>query len=414
MKKYLQIILLTITLFGFGIFIDSATASAATVTWDGGSAVSHDWSEADNWDGDAVPVDGDDIVLNCVGSWGCATSVDMDLTVNSIHFVGTGLEAAETINPSGGFGNLVVMGDITSDTPGSDLSANIQLGTDIEIHNFLITGGEIDLNSFELMLTGTGKERSNGIGNPTGPDNALALLGQIIGDGDIIIDVETGTEVYMGNATPSTYTGITFIANGTVTDGRSDIIGGEWQPLGVDNYSQHMFGESYVAVDSGGKIRFFLSEGDSGGSIDNTIELVNDDPSSPQIEFINVTEDDSQVDIAVPNILLSSDNRFDALTYNGDLLIDLAGINNDDQYCLTYGEDNDHLASFQNGPDCSEDPVVDPPTDPPVTDPPTVPISVSDVPGPPNAGRHIAKNGLLLAVVTLPALAWFVRTKMRA
>ena len=131
MKKYTKIIILFVSLFGMGMLFNSGSAYAATVTWDGGSVTSHDWSEADNWDGDAVPVNGDDIVLNCVGGWSCASSVDMDVTVNSIHFVGTGLERASTIDPLSGFGNLIVMGNITSDTPGSDLSANITLGVDI-------------------------------------------------------------------------------------------------------------------------------------------------------------------------------------------------------------------------------------------------------------------------------------------
>lgn len=403
MKKYTKIIILFVSLFGIGMLFNSGSAYAATVTWDGGSVTSHDWSEADNWDGDAVPVNGDDIVLNCVGGWSCASSVDMDLTVNSIHFVGTGLERASTIDPLSGFGNLIVMGNITSDTPGSDLSANITLGVDIEIHNFELTGDVIDLNGFQLMFTGTGLPRSNGIGNPTGPNNGLALLGQIVGAGDIIIDVDTGTEVYMGDAVPSTYTGTTLIMNGIVTDGRSNIIGGEWDPLGVANYSQHMFGESDVLVDSGGKIWFFLSSADDGGSIDNVIELVNDTPTSAQIEFINVTDDNSQVDIAVPNLILSSDNRFDALTYNGNLMINLSGINNNNLYCLTHGADNEQTANFQNGPDCSEPVVTPPPADP-----------QPEVPGAPQAGTYSAKTGLLLSAGTLPPLVWFVRKKLRA
>lgn len=406
MKKYTKIALLFVSLFGIGMFFNSGAAHAATVTWDGGSVTSNDWSEADNWSGDAVPVNGDDIVLNCVGTWDCVSSVDMDLTVNSIHFVGTGAEVAMTFDPVGGHANLTVMGDITSDTPGSDLSANIILGANIEINNFYITGSEIDLNGFQLTYTGTGLPRSNGIGNPTGPNNELALKGQIVGTGDIVIDVTTGTEVYMGDALPSTYTGTTLIANGIVSDGRSNIIGGQWDPLGVDNYSQHMFGASTVLVDTGGKIWFFLSEGDDAGSIDNVIELVNTTPTSQQLEFINVTSDNSQVDIAVPNLVLSSDNRFDALTYNGNLMINLSGIDNDNQYCLTYGEDNEQTANFQNGPDCS-DPVVDPPVDPPAD-----PV-VDEVPGAPDAGKYTAKHGLIFAGGTLPALAWFVRRKIR-
>ena len=206
----------------------------------------------------------------------------------------------------------------------------------------------------------------------------------------------------MGDAVPSTYTGTTLIMNGIVTDGRSNIIGGEWDPLGVANYSQHMFGESDVLVDSGGKIWFFLSSADDGGSIDNVIELVNYTPTSAQIEFINVTDDNSQVDIAVPNLILSSDNRFDALTYNGNLMINLSGINNNNLYCLTHGAANEQTANFQNGPDCS-DPPVDPPVDP----------ILEEVPGAPEAGKYIAKHGLIFAGGTVPALAWFVRKKLR-
>lgn len=413
MKKYTKIIILFVSLFGIGMLFNAGSVYAATVTWDGGSVTSHDWSEADNWVGNAVPVNGDDIVLNCVGAWSCASSVDMDLTVNSIHFVGTGAERAATIDPLGGFGDLVVMGNITSDTPGSDLSANITLGADIEINNFEMTGGVIDLNGFQLMFTGTGQPRSNGIGNPTGPNNGLALLGQIVGAGDIIIDVETGTEVYMGDATPSTYTGTTHIINGIVSDGRSNIIGGQWDALGVDNYAEHMFGGSSVTVGSGGKIWFFLSEGNDAGSINNVIELVNNTPTSQQLEFINVTSNNSQVDFAVPNLVLSSDNRFDALTYNGALLIDLMGIDSNGQYCLIYGQNNEQVSNFENGPDCS-DPPVDPPVEPPVEPGPDqqLPDGVPKGIQPLGANPLAAAINFGAAATSLAIIGWVIKRRL--
>ena len=74
-----------------GTVILSAAAVAATSTWDGGSpSFDINWSVADNWAGDVVPVSGDDLVFAGVTQTVCnndlLTDVGGTFTVNSITF----------------------------------------------------------------------------------------------------------------------------------------------------------------------------------------------------------------------------------------------------------------------------------------------------------------------------------------
>ena len=396
--------------FSITLVLGADKAFAATVIWDGGSAVDAKWSAVENWVGDVLPQDGDDIVLNCTGNHDCGSILDIDLTVNSIHFVGTGNEYAGVLADSIINAQFIVNGDITSDTPGSFINAaDITLGADITVHNFTLSGGggSTDLNGFDLLFTGTGLPRTNEIGNPTGPYTELGILGQIVGIGNITIDVDPNTEVHMVGDTPSTYDGTTTIVSGIVSTGRANMIGGEWvaKTGSYPTNTPYMFGNSDVVVEIGGKILFFLDEDNDGQSLDNVITLSDGSFSAAQFAFINITEDDSVVNFDLPNVVLQTNNRFDALTPNGDLVIDLAGINNNNQYCLVYGQDNLQAQSFINGPDCSdEEPTVEP-------EEPTTVVPKDELPGVPAAGAMSPSSIGFISLATVPVVYWAIRKK---
>jgi hypothetical protein len=351
MKNITRFLLVIFSVLSINILFNSTKVLAATVTWDGDGGTSGGWSNAINWDNDTLPVDGDDLVFPCSDLSGCASVADLDIEVNSISMTGVGThEATMPVTPAA----ITVNGDITSEAEGSKIHANFTIGANIEIHNVMIAAYPFDLNGFIVTLTGNGQLRSNGA-NPGGPDGWIGIGGQITGDGELIIDVDPDTEVYLSSSItdPSDYTGITRIISGRVGTGMSLLIAGQHETDGNDSLVDSMFGQSDVEVEQDGKILFFLDSSNNNLSIDNMITLSGGSLTNDQLEFINLTDDNSNINFAVPNIVLESDSRFDATTYNGDVLIDLDGIDNAGLYCVSYGNNNEDASNFENGPNCT-------------------------------------------------------------
>ena len=349
-KNITRFLFVIFGVLSINILLNSTKVLAATVTWDGDGGTSAGWSNAINWDNDTLPVDGDDLVFPCSDLSGCASIADIDIEVNSISMTGVGThEATMPVTPA----VITVNGDITSEAEGSNIHANFTIGTDIEIHNVMIAAYPFDLNGNIVTLTGNGQLRSNGA-NPDGPDGWIGIGGQITGDGELIIDVDPDTEVYLNSSItdPSDYTGITRIISGRVGTGMSLLVAGQHESGGNDSLVDSMFGQSDVEVEQDGKILFYLNNNENNQSIDNTFTISGGALTNDQLEFINLTTDNSIINFAIPNIVLESDSRFDATTYNGDVLIDLAGIDNNGQYCVSYGNNNEDEDSFENGPVC--------------------------------------------------------------
>ena len=362
-KSIITLFLVAVGLFGVNLLVGSVEVHAATVTWIGGdgSGPTPQWSDGANWDSGSAPQDGDDIILPCpvdvpAQTVDCSSELDMDLTVNSISMTGPGAYSVFYDILMSPVPTLTVNGDLTSATEGGNIHAHFILGADVEIHNIMIASLPFDLGGFSVTLTGNGRLRSNGPNppNPSGPDGWIGIGGQITGDGEVIIDVDPNTEVYItsGGSPTSDYTGTTRIISGRVGSGQADLINGQYSSDAVDSRTSGMFGQSDVEVEQDGKILFFLNGNDNNQSMDNVITLLGGSLTNDQLEFINTTDDNSVVNYAVPNIVLQSDSRFDATTYNGDVLIDLAGIDNNGQYCVSYGNNNEDEDSFENGPVC--------------------------------------------------------------
>jgi autotransporter-associated beta strand protein len=96
-----------------------APAAAATRTWVGGSGGL--WSVAANWNENAAPVDGDDLVFSALGSG--ASNNDLTITVNSI-----ALSVDHEIHCGGN--DLGLTAGLSTSTPGTSLLLNcvVQLG----------------------------------------------------------------------------------------------------------------------------------------------------------------------------------------------------------------------------------------------------------------------------------------------
>ena len=354
-------LIIVFSVLGINVLFSQSKVFAATVTWVGGDGwgPAKQWSDPANWDSGSVPQDGDDIVLPCpvdipLSVEDCTSELDMDLTVNSITMTGPGVNNIVRELLMDPVPTLTVNGDVTSSAQGSNIHAQFILGADIEIRNIMIASHGFDLNGYSATLTGNGRLRSNDQ-NPAGPDRWIGIAGPVTGDGELIIDVDPDTEVYLarGSGVPvSDYTGITRIISGRVGTGMSDLISGQYEYSGNASPNSTMFGQSDVEVEQDGKILFFLDSSNNNQSIDNMITLSGGSLTNDQLEFINLTDDNSNINFAVPNIVLESDSRFDATTYNGDVLIDLAGIDNNGQYCVSYGNNNEDEDSFENGPVC--------------------------------------------------------------
>ena len=185
----------------------SQKAFSATVTWDGGGDAST-WSDGDNWSANAIPVDGDDIVINCAGPSACVSVADISgLSVSSLSFTGAGeTQVTQLVSAS-----ITLTGNITASTPGSYIEAPLSLGANAIATNVQL--GALNLNGFAFTLTGSGGLRSNGA-NPAGPGGWIGIGGVISGDGTLNIEADADQELYLGcSGDPNTYTGTTNVTS---------------------------------------------------------------------------------------------------------------------------------------------------------------------------------------------------------
>ncbi len=328
-------------------------AFAATLTWDAGGDGST-WSDGDNWSTNAVPVDGDGVVIAC-STGSCNTIMDITgLELASISFTGAGQGYIDT-NTASPY-TLTVAGNISSVFEGSVITNALTLGADVTSDNVQL--GAVNLNSHKLTLTGSGYLRANGDGNPEGPGGWIGIGGPITGAGTLDIAADSDQEVYLGCSNDSTYTGTTNIISGLfVSNGCSNIISGEY--LGISSTSIDkisLFGDSVVNVGPQGKIRFTVDQTDNNATVDNVINLDRTGGTEAQLEFYNHSTNNSAVTINFPNIELESFNRFAVNTDAGNILVNLVGITANG-YCVEYGDaNNSQAANFQNGADCVDEP----------------------------------------------------------
>jgi autotransporter-associated beta strand protein len=178
-------------------------APGATRYWDGGSAINSDWDNAFNWDPNAVPDPGDDLVFG---------RADAKRPENTNDFPAGTVFGSITIT-EGGYalrGNRVVLTNGVSVNAGSsDIYCDVTLGAaqiltcaaaaNIGLH------GSLNLSSYTLTVDG----------------GSVGLHGLISGTGGLL---QTGGEVFItGYSGHNTYSGRTRIWDGTLHLGKGNI-----------------------------------------------------------------------------------------------------------------------------------------------------------------------------------------------
>ena len=164
------------------------SASLATVSWDGGSEGSNNWSDPTNWSGNAVPGAGDDIVFSSLGS---SVVVDTDVNVNSITFD----NSASGITLSIGAGNtLTTAGDFIQNAGSIDGAGDIVVGGTTTWAGTFTIGGTGTFYANGGMGWGTDFDAVT-------LDRDFSVSGSSIWDGDGLFLLGTGTFTNKGTLT---------------------------------------------------------------------------------------------------------------------------------------------------------------------------------------------------------------------
>lgn len=217
------------------------TAMPATITWTGGSATSANWSDAANWDLGRAPINGDSLVFPASAKQLANTDDIAGLSVNSIAFQGAFTAATGGYTLSGddltvGAGGIADNGSNSnggSATIANQIDFNVALSAaqnwsvgnaailDMAFRNLSVQGN-VDTGGFELTTAGSG---------------TIDIAGQVSGSGGLLIDgnidpiavsdvsvVGAPPQFYYGTGSAltvdldhaNTYTGGTYVENGTV------------------------------------------------------------------------------------------------------------------------------------------------------------------------------------------------------
>ena len=330
--KGLLVVPLFCLVLGILSLVSGGEANAAAKTWVGGASSNALWSDANNWSPAGAPVDGDAINFNCNdANVVCASIMDIPgLRVASINISGS--VGANISNSAGA--PIYLAGGITSSAPGSIVSVDIILDSDVEVNNTVL--GAVDLNGHQLTIKG------KGVTKPSSTGMWIGISGDITGAGALDISADADQEVYLSG--DNTYSGVTYVNSGKfVSNGQSST-----------NATMDMFGVSDVNVGPLGKVVFTFSEAEAGFSFDNRLTFNRLDPALAQLLAVNKTSNGASLSVAFSNIELKSASRFDVDVSSGGLLVNLDGVvaNN---YCIEYGQNNTQSSYFQNGPICLGD-----------------------------------------------------------
>jgi len=380
-------IMAAFAVMGFiAVVVPSGTSFAATKTWVGTDCPTTDcyWSNGNNWQGGAAPVNGDDIVItsNAVtpDAFDGTLNDISNLSVKNIAVSGYAKSANSYMTISNTIGNataLTITGNVTYVAPvvaaPSGWYAAERLAID---HNTITLGADSIFTqvsftaSNTLNLNGHALTYIRTLGDGAG--TTVGLSPTITGNGTLNIDVPLTTALFMKGV--NTYSGVTNI-NTVDYVNSSD----------VPNVA--MFGTSVVNLSSQGRILF---EADGAQAINNTINVTPPTVSgtflSNQLEFWSGS---AAVTYTVPNLHLLGNARFGVNVINGAVTVNLAGIVVNG-HCVQYGDGNGQAANFLNGPSACV-------------------VNVSGTPATPNTGAQIVfGNPIVVGVLGLAAAATVV------
>lgn len=204
MKKYLAHIMLT-AIFGGVFWLGSGSASAATLTWDGGGD-GVNWADGTNWDTDSAPVNGDDLVFDH------SLFSDQDTITNNISGLSLAGIAITGDNSAGSYKSVSVDGNnvSTANVNFMDSSAAVNWGFDVGVDltlsanatlgaDALQSFNDVDLGSYTLDYTASGS------------GSHVSIMGTLSGSGAITI--EMGSLTVFDPTVANTYTGTVNVNN---------------------------------------------------------------------------------------------------------------------------------------------------------------------------------------------------------
>ena len=323
--KTLSIAIFALFAIGVGSIVTGDSAFAATKTWTGTSGST--FNTAGNWSPSGVPANGDDLVFNNTGGSTLVAQNNISaLTVNSITLSGT---APVSITTSSAGNIFTLNGPVTSTTSGlsdSTILGQLVLGADVTVTN--VSLAILDDDSVALGGHALTMKTNSGYGGST------ISVGQIIGTGVFNIDVRNTVSIFLDNT--NGYSGTTNLLSGVTSS--------------LDDDSNTLFGTSSIVVSPTASLT--LDALGASWTFNNAITLqqaIVGQSGFVEAQLYIWASQPNQV-INIPNITLSGNSRFDLNDIGATgATVNLAGINAG-SFCVQYGNDNNKVASFLNGP----------------------------------------------------------------
>lgn len=233
--------LLAWTLF----WVDSPIVSGATLSWDGGSGVNNRWSSAANWSPNAVPQNGDYLII----------PVELGVHRSDNDLTGLSLAGLRIDTPAEITGNGITLTDDLEVKDGPvTFSPAITAGADLYIIRVPF-GGTLNLRS-DLNLNGHTVRFNPGVAE-------IVYSGRISGNGSLILGNLTEGHIRLTGNLANTYTGETTIFGRTTLErttgpvllnGPVTVIGGPLELLTAnqlqDNQSLELGGTTVLKLNS--------------------------------------------------------------------------------------------------------------------------------------------------------------------
>lgn len=333
-----------ISLLALGVWLGigpGGNAFAATITWDGTDCTATsdcDWSTDGNWAGGTAPVNGDDVIIHG----------DVTVKSNTVNDIASiSLASLTTSGFTGGaMGDvsiasatpLTFTGDVTHQAPSAStpsgyaiqdnllLTSNIVLGADSAFTDIRISGSVTNTitlggNEFEYNLTSLHS-----------------------GSTDNITPIITGTGIFTINIPTSV---ALFLNGDNDFSGTTNLNTADYANVSGSAVNSTVFGSSAINIGANARVIF-----DGLGTF-NIPNVINVQPPSTTGSFLNdqiiFWAQGGAANFVVPNVTLLGDARFGVSDSQGTVSVNLAGITTNGN-CIQYGDDNDDMSFFSNGP----------------------------------------------------------------
>jgi fibronectin-binding autotransporter adhesin len=207
-------------------------ASAATITWDGGSVVDGNWSRAENWAGDVLPVDGDSLVFPS-GAARLTNTNDMGGTLTTIETVTI---SGDAYTIGGNALTITPVSSIAIQFTGTNNAWDIDTTISATASKSIYSSETGNVVSGDLALSVTGGQMN--FGSDAG--DSLSITGVISGSTDGVVISPDSTVTF--NAAN------TFVSASTTISAGSEFICQNTDCLGVSNVQILMYEDAQLTL----------------------------------------------------------------------------------------------------------------------------------------------------------------------